>query len=72
MDQNSFRDQLAFSIGFAIQQNRDLMRRILKEHAADDARRMLAKKVLEHLELSGYEIDERDHVIRKRAGGRGW
>jgi hypothetical protein len=33
-----FRDLLLFGIGFAIQQNRALMRRILKEHVADDAR----------------------------------
>ena len=28
----SFRDQLAFSIGFAVTRSRDLLRRILKEH----------------------------------------
>ena len=28
MDQNSFRDQLVFSIGFVIDSNRDLLRRL--------------------------------------------
>ena len=55
-----------FGIGFAIQQNRDLLRRILKEHISDDARGQLAKKVVAHLELSGLEIDEEHQVMRKR------
>jgi hypothetical protein len=63
---HSFRDLLLFGIGFAIRQNRDLLRRILKEHVADDARQMLAKRVVvEHLELSGFEIDEERQVMRK-------
>ncbi len=62
----SFRDQLAFSIGFAVSRSRDLLRRTLKEHTADDARQMLAKRVVEHLEPSGFEIDEADQVMRKR------
>jgi hypothetical protein len=62
----SFRDLLLFGIGFAIQQNRDLMRRILKEHLADDARQLLANKVVEHLEMSGFEIDEERQVMTKR------
>jgi hypothetical protein len=66
MDHRSFRDQLAFSIGFAVTSSHDLLRRILKEHTADDARQMLAKRVIEHLELSGFEIDEADQVMRKR------
>jgi hypothetical protein len=37
MDHRSFRDQLAFSIGFAVTRSRELLRRILKEHAPDDA-----------------------------------
>jgi hypothetical protein len=37
---------------------RPLLRRILKEHVSDDARQMLARTVIEHLELSGFEIDE--------------
>jgi hypothetical protein len=37
MDHDSFRDQLVFSIGFALSRSRDLLRRILKEHAPDDA-----------------------------------
>jgi hypothetical protein len=27
---------------------------------------MLAKRVVEHLELSGFEIDEADQVMRKK------
>jgi hypothetical protein len=38
-DHRSFRDQLAFSIGFAVTRSRVLLRRILKEHGPDDARR---------------------------------
>jgi len=38
------------------QQHRPLLRRIAKEHVSDDARRMLAKKVIEHLELSGLSM----------------
>lgn len=57
-----------------IRPNRDLLRRILKEHVADDARQMLAKRVVvEHLELSGFEIDEERQVMRKKppTHGRG-
>ena len=39
---------------------------MFKEHAPDDARQMLADRVVEHLELSGFEIDEADQVMRKR------
>jgi hypothetical protein len=42
MDHRSFRDQLAFSIGFAVSQSRDLLRRLLKEHITDDARQEFA------------------------------
>jgi hypothetical protein len=66
VDHRSFRAQLAFSIGFAVTRSRDLLRRLLKEHAPDDARRMLAERVVDHLELSGFEIDEADQVMRKR------
>jgi hypothetical protein len=63
---HSFRDLLIFSIGFVIGRNRPLLRRILKEHVTDDARAMLGKKVVEHLELSGFEIDEGRQVITKK------
>jgi hypothetical protein len=66
MDHRSFRDQLAFSIGFAIARSRDLLRRLLKEHTTDDARQQLAARVVEHLEQAGFEIDEGEQVIRKR------
>lgn len=66
MDHHSFRAQLTFSIGFAVSRSPDLLRRILKEHVADDAREMLARRVVEHLELSGFEVDETDQVMRKR------
>jgi hypothetical protein len=49
-----------------------LLRRIVTEHVTDDARQRLAEKVVAHLELSGFEIDEQQRVIRKRDGGRGW
>jgi hypothetical protein len=72
MDQRSFRDQLLLAIGFAVLQNRPLLRRIVTEHVTDDARQCLAEKVVAHLELSGFEIDEQQRVIRRRDGGRGW
>jgi hypothetical protein len=53
VDHRSFRDQLTFSIGFAVARSRDVLRRLLKEHIADDARRQLADRVIEHLERSG-------------------
>jgi hypothetical protein len=31
---------------------------------------MLANRVVEHLELSGFEIDETDQVMRKRSPTR--
>jgi hypothetical protein len=66
LDHRSLRDQLAFSIGFAVTRSQDLLRRILKEHAPDDARQMLAARAIEHLEQSGFEIDEAQQVMRKR------
>jgi len=44
MDHRSFRDMLAFSIGFVIERNRTLLRRLLKEHVTDDARAALGKR----------------------------
>jgi hypothetical protein len=38
----------------------------------DDTRQLRAKRVVEQLELSGFEIDEQERVMRKRDGGRGW
>jgi hypothetical protein len=66
VDHRSFRDQLAFSIGFAVTRSRELLRRILKEHAPDDARQQLAARVVAHLEQSGFEIDEAEQTMRKR------
>jgi hypothetical protein len=61
VDHRSFRDQLAFSIGFAVSRSRDLLRRLPKEHIADDARQQLAERVIDHLELSG----KGEQVMRK-------
>ena len=71
MDHRSFRDMLAFSIGFVIERNRTLLRRILKEHVSDDTLDMLAKRVIEHLELSGFTIDEAAQMMTKRRGHHG-
>jgi hypothetical protein len=61
-----------FSIGFAIGQQRALLRRILSEHVTDATREQLARRVIAHLELSGFVIDEQERVMKKRAGCRGW
>jgi hypothetical protein len=66
VDHRSFRDQLVFSIGFAVTRSRALLRRLLTEHACDDARQMLAERVLEHLEQSGFEIDEAGEALRRK------
>jgi hypothetical protein len=66
VDHGSFRDQLAFSIGFALARSRGLLHRILTGHTSDDARQILAGRVVEHLEQSGLEIDEAEQVLRKR------
>jgi hypothetical protein len=72
VDHRSFRDQLAFSIGYAVSRSRELLLRLLKEHITDDARQKLAERVVDHLELSGFEIDEQERIMRKQDGGRGW
>jgi hypothetical protein len=71
MDQHSFRDQLLFSIGYVTSRNRDLLRRMLKEHVTDATREQLAERIVEHLELSGFEIDEARQVMTKRPGSHG-
>jgi hypothetical protein len=53
VDHHSFRAQLVFSIGFALSRSRDLLRRLLREHAPDDARHELAERVVKQLERSG-------------------
>ena len=59
----SLHDQLGFSIGFAVSRSRDLLRRLLKEHVTDDARQLLAERVVEHLGQSGFETDEAEQVL---------
>jgi hypothetical protein len=66
VDHRSFRDQLAFSIGFAVSRSRDVLRRILKDHVTDDAREQLAERVVEHLESSGFELDEDGQALRRK------
>jgi endonuclease YncB( thermonuclease family) len=39
---------------------------ILKDPVTDDARQQLAERVIEHLELSGFEIDDGDQVMKRR------
>ena len=65
MDQGSFRDRLAFAIGFAISRSRDLLRRIVRQHVPDDARQLLAQRVVRHVKQSGFEICE----TARRSGG---
>jgi hypothetical protein len=66
VDHRSFRDQLAFSIGFGVTHSRELLRRLLKDHVTDDARAQLAERVVEHLEQAGFEIDEGEQIMRRR------
>jgi hypothetical protein len=70
VDHGSFRDQLAFSIGFAVSRKHALLRRILTEHTSDDARAQLAARVIQHLEQSGFDIDEAEQVLRRRSPSR--
>jgi len=46
-----------------------LLRRILTEHAPDDAKQQLAERVVKHLETSGFELDE-DGQTRSGNGRR--
>jgi hypothetical protein len=54
------------TIGFAISRSRTLLRRILAEHAPDEARQQLAERVVKHLEQSGFDLDEEGRTLRKR------
>jgi hypothetical protein len=60
------RDHLVFSIGFALTRSRSLLRRLLKEHAPDGARHGLAEQVVQHLEQSGFKLDEAQKALKKR------
>jgi len=62
----SFREHLVFSIGLALTRSRTLLRRLLKEHAPDDARQEVAERVVKHLEQSEYELGEDGQALRKR------
>ena len=52
-----------FSVGFAVSGSRHLLRRILKEHEPDETRQQPAERVVQHLEQSGFEIDEEQQVL---------
>ena len=67
---HGFRDQLALSIAFAISRSRDLLRRILREHTSDHARKQLAERVVSHLELSGYEVDGVAKALKQKPPAR--
>jgi hypothetical protein len=47
------------------------LRRLLKEHITDATREQLAKRVVEHLELAGFEVDEAQQLMRKRSLSHG-
>jgi hypothetical protein len=66
MDHSSFRGQLIFGIGFAVSRSRDLLRDILHLHVSDEAREQLGRRVVKHLEQSGFELDEEGHALKKR------
>jgi hypothetical protein len=50
----------------SIEHYQPLLRRALREHMSDDAREMLAKRVLQHLQLWGFEIDEDARALRRK------
>jgi hypothetical protein len=55
--------------GSALTRSRELLRRILREHAPDEVRRQLAERVVEHLERSNFEIDEASKALWQRPFG---
>jgi hypothetical protein len=66
MDHSSFRGQLIFAIGFAVSRSRDLLQDILKQHVSDGPREHLGKRVVKHLEQSGFELDEEGGALKRR------
>ena len=66
MDHSSLRAQLVSAVAYVAGQSRQLLRRIARDHTADDAGPMLGERVVQHLELSGFEINEAEQTIRKR------
>jgi hypothetical protein len=63
-------DQLLFAIGFALIRSRDLLREIVRQHVTEDARRELGRRVVQHLERQGFEVDEEGQTLRRRPPGR--
>ena len=71
MNHRSFRDLLLFDIAFAVDRNRALLRRLLKEHVTDDARQQLAKRVVDQLELSDSRSTNRSASCGSGTAGAG-
>jgi hypothetical protein len=44
----------------------DLLRDILRKHTTDEERDQFARRVVRHLEQSGFELDEERQALRKR------
>jgi hypothetical protein len=44
----------------------DLLRDILRKHTTDEERDQYARRVVRHLEQSGFELDEERQALRKR------
>jgi len=63
---HSIHGQLVFAIGYVASRSRGLLRDILKQHVSYGPRKELGKRVVEHLELSGFEIDEEGQATRKK------
>jgi hypothetical protein len=38
----------------------------LREHAPDHAKQQLAERVVKHLEMTGFELDEEGQALRRR------
>jgi hypothetical protein len=59
-----------FSIGFALTRSRSLLRRLLTEHAPDDARQELAERAVTHLEESWVRAGRRSQSAEETPAAR--
>jgi hypothetical protein len=46
---------------------KDILARLLREHAPDDARRKLGERALKEPEGSGFELEEQARILHQRS-----